>query len=326
MRGAAVLLASVLLPWAGSALGQSCTATAQPINFGNVSPIRQTAVDAMSTIGITCTWPGVSFTPKARVCLNLGNGTGSTSFTPRHLVNGTNRMSFNLYHDAARTQVWGSINSTAAPQPITLVLSKPAFGTTASTTVTYYGRVESNQPTVPVVAGTPTSYSNVFSATHTSLNTHFYEIFDRSCAQIVQTHSSFPFTASATVVDDCIITATDLNFPSAGLLDEALQATANLNVRCTNTNAWRISLGSGSSGSVAGRRMQRLGGGGSVAYQLYTDSPRSTVWGDGTAGTAWVTGIGTGQNQSVTVFGRVPPQATPIPGTYRDTIVATITF
>jgi spore coat protein U-like protein len=323
---AAGLLAGALLPWTGTALAQSCTATASPIDFGNVSPIRTRTIDTVGTINVTCTWPSFSFTPNARVCLNLGNGTASTSFVPRYLAQGSHLMAFNLYRDAARTQIWGSINSTAAPQPISLLLSKPFAGTTASTSVTYYGRIQSSQPGVPIVGGIPTVYSTEFSGSHATLNVHFYELFDRSCAAIPTASSTYPFSARATVVDDCIVSATDLDFLSTGVLDKALVAVGGLTVRCTNGNAWRISLGSGNSGSLSARRMQRVGGGGAVSYQLYTDSLRSTIWGDGTAGTARVTGTGTGQDQAVAVYGTVPAQPTPAPGTYRDAVVATITF
>lgn len=197
----------------------------------------------------------------ARVCLNLGGRTASSSHAPRNLANGTNMMWFNLYRDAARSQISGSIYSTAAPAPITLVLSKPLAGTTASASVPYYGRIEANQPGVPIIGNNPTPYTNNFSGTHTALNVHFYDLIDRSCSQIPQA-SSFSFTAQATVIDDCTISATNLDFPRTGLLDEPLRAAGGLNVRCTNGNAWRLSLNGGGSGSVADRRMQRVGGGG----------------------------------------------------------------
>ena len=37
-------------------------------------------------------------------------------------------------------------------------------------------------------------------------------------------------------------------------------------------------------------------------------------------------GLGTGAAQSYTVYGLVPPQAAPRPGSYSDTVTATITF
>jgi spore coat protein U-like protein len=39
-----------------------------------------------------------------------------------------------------------------------------------------------------------------------------------------------------------------------------------------------------------------------------------------------VSGTGTGLTQTLTVYGRVAPQTTPKPGTYSDTIIATVTY
>src|SRR5690606_20328487 len=162
-----------------------------------------------------------------------------------------------------------------------------------------------------------------FSGNQTSLNTYFFEIIDRACPNVQQVASTFPFTASTRVINDCTISATDLNFPPAGVLEARLDGTATLNVRCTNANAYQVTLSGGASGNIAARAMQRVGGGGTVSYQLYTSAARSVIWGDGTRGTAPVTATGSGLEQTLTVYGSVPPQATPMPGTYRDTIIAT---
>ncbi|WP_280527698.1 spore coat protein U domain-containing protein [Ciceribacter thiooxidans] len=39
-----------------------------------------------------------------------------------------------------------------------------------------------------------------------------------------------------------------------------------------------------------------------------------------------MTGTGTGLTENVSVYGRVPAQSTPAPGTYTDTIVVTVTY
>ncbi|WP_456749194.1 spore coat protein U domain-containing protein [Bradyrhizobium sp. USDA 4341] len=39
-----------------------------------------------------------------------------------------------------------------------------------------------------------------------------------------------------------------------------------------------------------------------------------------------VLGTGTALNQNISVYGRVPPQTSPPPGAYADTIVVTVTF
>ena len=62
-----------------------------------------------------------------------------------------------------------------------------------------------------------------------------------------------------------------------------------------------------------------------VNYSLYSDSGRTTVWGN-TVGTDTVAATGSGASQSYTVYGRVTAQTTPAPGTYSDTVTVTVTY
>ena len=60
-------------------------------------------------------------------------------------------------------------------------------------------------------------------------------------------------------------------------------------------------------------------------YQLYSDSARSTIWGN-TTGTDTVTGVGTGLAQDHTVFGAVPAAQVVPAGDYADTITVRIYY
>jgi spore coat protein U-like protein len=122
---------ALLLGLSGRAHAQSCSASASAISFGSVSPISQSAVSATGTVSVTCTRPVITFTPTVQVCLDLG-GT-----SPRDLVNGVNQMQYDLYQNAGHSLAWGSIYY--GTTPISLTLSKPGLGTTASTSVTTYG-------------------------------------------------------------------------------------------------------------------------------------------------------------------------------------------
>ena len=303
-----------VLPQRASA--QTCTASPSALSFGNVSPIGLSAVAATGTVSISCTWPAVTLTPSVQVCLNMG-GT-----TPRALTIGANQLQYNLYQDAAYSLPWGS--TTLGTTPISVILNKPATGNTATTSVNFYGQITANQPTVPTIGNASTTYSQTLS--QTSLNYGFFLLLAPGCAALTTSAGSFGFTASATVVNNCLISATNVAFTSTGVLSSALNASGAITARCTNGDAYQIALSSGSSGSVAARQMQRTGGGGAVNYQLYTDAAHTSAWGDGTAGTTMATGTGSGNAVSITVYGRVPTQTTPMPGNYSDTITATISF
>ncbi|CAE6731971.1 spore coat protein U domain-containing protein [Paraburkholderia nemoris] len=303
-----------VLPQQASA--QTCTASPSALSFGNVSPIALSAVAATGTVSISCTWPAVTLTPSVQVCLNMG-GT-----TPRALTIGANQLQYNLYQDAAYSLPWGS--TTLGTTPISVILNKPATGNTATTSVNFYGQITANQPTVPTIGNASTTYSQTLS--QTSLTYGFFLLLAPGCAALTTSAGSFGFTASATVVNNCLISATNVAFTSTGVLSSALNASGAITARCTNGDAYQIALSSGSSGSVAARQMQRAGGGGAVNYQLYTDAAHTSAWGDGTAGTTMATGTGSGNAVSITVYGRVPTQTTPMPGNYSDTITATISF
>jgi spore coat protein U-like protein len=62
-------------------------------------------------------------------------------------------------------------------------------------------------------------------------------------------------------------------------------------------------------------------------YTLYTTSGRTSIWGDGTLSTVTANGTGTGNNQTLTVYGRVPSgQSNLAAGNFSDTVTATITY
>jgi spore coat protein U-like protein len=132
-----------------------------------------------------------------------------------------------------------------------------------------------------------------------------------------------------TIEADCQLAAgTTLNFGTRGALVANVDQSADLSITCTPSTTFNVGLNAGanptSAGNVNGRRMEN--GGSYVSYQLYSDSGYGTVWGN-TIGSNTVASTGTGSAQTFTVYGRVPPQATPAAGaTYSDTITVTMTF
>jgi spore coat protein U-like protein len=134
------------------------------------------------------------------------------------------------------------------------------------------------------------------------------------------------FTVQLTIASSCIInSAGNLNFGSSGVIAANIDQTSTLQVQCTNTTPYTISLdqGTGSGATVAARKMTN--GANTITYSLYQDTGRTTVWGN-TIGTNTVAGTGNGASQSYTVYGRVPPQTTPAAALYSDTITVTVTY
>jgi len=125
----------------------------------------------------------------------------------------------------------------------------------------------------------------------------------------------------AAVIAYCTVTAATLNFGNYQL--NQVDASTTITAKCTNGSVYTIALNGGNENSISARKMSS--GGNKLSYNLYTDSSRLTLWGDGTTGST-VAGTGTGANQTLTVYGRITASQTAPLGSYSDTITITISF
>jgi spore coat protein U-like protein len=139
--------------------------------------------------------------------------------------------------------------------------------------------------------------------------------------------STTTFVVQATIIQDCTVAATNMNFGTLGLLNTTYDATSTVTPVCTAGTTYNLGLDGGTvSGSAPGGRLLGNAGGATIVFDLYRDAARGTVWGN-TIGTNTVSGTGTGQAQPYTVFGRIGPQATtPAAGAYNTTITVTVTY
>ena len=136
-------------------------------------------------------------------------------------------------------------------------------------------------------------------------------------------------SVDATVTANCSVSTTAVNFGSVNVLSGAnVDATGGLSVTCTNGTAWAASAnaGAGTGASLATRKM--ASGANLLNYGLYTESTRTTVWGDGAGGTTGTfSGTGSGSAQASTIYARVPSGQTSVPaGSYADTVTVTVTY
>jgi spore coat protein U-like protein len=133
-------------------------------------------------------------------------------------------------------------------------------------------------------------------------------------------------TVQVSITATCLInSASALNFGTQGVLAANVDQTSTIQVTCTNTTPYNIGLnaGTGTGATVAVRKL--TSGANTVNYTLYSNSGRTTVWGN-TVGTDTVAATGNGAAQNYTVYGRIPAQTTPAPGSYADTITVTVTY
>jgi len=136
---------------------------------------------------------------------------------------------------------------------------------------------------------------------------------------------------SVTVESRCTVSASPLGFGSYQPGQGAVAARTTLAVLCSRGAPFVVALDAGAAGSLAQRQMTL--GSAVLPYNLYTTPAHTTVWGDGTQGTATVSGVGRGFTSGAaitqTVYGQVPDTAANVhlaPGLYTDTITVTIDY
>jgi spore coat protein U-like protein len=96
------LAAFVVVPLTAHA-AIKCSVTTVGVAFGFYDVFSSAPLDSAGSVTIRCTGLGTGVEP-ITVALSAG---GSGSFQLRTLIRGSDRMSYNLYLDAGRGQIWG---------------------------------------------------------------------------------------------------------------------------------------------------------------------------------------------------------------------------
>ncbi|PFH12092.1 spore coat protein U-like protein [Collimonas sp. PA-H2] len=143
---------------------------------------------------------------------------------------------------------------------------------------------------------------------------------------------ALPLSAHA-LLATCTVSATGITFPAytspgGGNAD----STGDVAVTCTatlvaGTGSYTIALSTGS-GTYATRTLKS--GVNILNYNIYTDSARSIVWGDGSGTTQTESDsyliLLTPTTRHYTPYGRIPGAQNKPAGTYTDTVTVTITY
>lgn len=324
-----VLLALLLTGACASASAStSCNGYASNLVFGTIDVLGGGIADSTSTLTYSCSSdPGT----QVLLCLSLGADPGTNSYDPRNLsstINGvTSKMAFNMYADAARTQIWGATVAPSSYPPVALTMSFGSGEYYKSTTTTIYGRVKSTgQASLP--AGTYDT--NSIGGWPLSITYKAYNGKVPKCSTGGMSTANSTFYIQATVVSDCRLTSvSNIDFGTVyATLTQNVDATGAIVVTCNggqSGNGYHIRLGDGLNPAAANGQRRMQGPGGTLLnYELYKDAGRTTRWGN--SDYLGVAGTGTGQPQSWTVYGRVPAQPVPAAGKFTDTVVVTVSY
>jgi spore coat protein U-like protein len=165
---------------------------------------------------------------------------------------------------------------------------------TGNANVTFYGQISAGQ----VVA--PGTYTDTLSTATTS------------------------FQVTAIVPAACTITANPLAF--GNYTGVVLNSTTTILVTCSKSTTYNVGLNAGTStGATVTNRSMTGPASSLLKYKLFSNAGMTINWGN-TVGTDTLAGTGSGAAQSLTVYGQVPAGQLVRPGSYTDTITATLTY
>jgi spore coat protein U-like protein len=306
------LLAGMLLP-AATAQAQVCTVSVDPLSFG-VTALAGAEVRSATAMRVSCT--GIP-RRQVRVCASLGEGSGgSQSGAPRYMVSGASRVAYQLYRTNGNA-VFGSWTWPYSAKGDQIMVSLGANGQ-GSESIPIRGEIGAGQSGLPAGA-----YLSVFQGPDARI-AYGYNNATSGCGNGGGATAFASFTVSVVNQATCTVTASPLDFGTVGLMSGALAASATLSITCPPGLPYTIGLDGGLAQAANPLARQMRGPEGSVTYGLYRNSGRTLPWGN--AGGQTLGGTGSGVAQSVPVYGAVPEQELPGPGSYADTVVVTVTY
>lgn len=268
--------------------GGTCSISATSVVFGSYAG---GIVNVTGTLSVRC-----PFNTAYAVGLSAGASTGATVTNRRMTGPASALLGYGLYSDAGYTANWGDTSSAGW-------VTRTGTGNTQ--TLTVYAQIPANQ-----YSG-PGSYSDTIRASVVSPTGLFQTV-------------SVNFNVTATVTKACTISAASLVFGAySGAL---ITSTSIISATCTNGTTYNIGLSAGTAiGATVTKRSMTGPAGALLGYKIFSNSTYTTNWGN-TVGTDTVTGTGSGLVKSHTVYGQIPAGESGAPGSYNDTITATITY
>lgn len=146
---------------------------------------------------------------------------------------------------------------------------------------------------------------------------------------LMAAQSTSNLSVTATVNTNCTISTAPLAFgsydPVVTHATTDLDNTGTVTIRCTKGTVADITLGLGANASGSTRRMVGGVSGDFLAYEIYQDSGRTTVWGEGADKQTTPAAPNNG-NQNYTAYGRITAGQDVSADSYTDTVVATVIF
>ena len=294
---------ALLLTSARMSPAATCSVSTGGAAFGASTAFTVQQADVVFSVTVSCSGAASEHVP-ITIAAAQGNGT----YANRQMKTANWTVSYNLFVDSGRTQVWGDGTGITQSVSDTIVL---VTGAQEDHGYTLYGRipVQGNQ--------------SVGAATDSVTVTLTYQ----------SSTASTSLLASYTVNPSCTVSAAALSFgdydPVGAQRTSPLTAAAAVGYRCIQdpsvTPTFTLDQGQnpagGSSDNAPLRRM--TDGTHFLSYNLYGSTGCVDLWNN----TTGFTSPGTGDPATLTVYGCIPAGQTSVPpGSYSDTVVITVTF
>ena len=220
-------------------------------------------------------------------------------------------LKYNLYYNAAKTQVIPDSNTLSTVQCQTFLV--PANSGSPSTTIKIYGQVVSGQ-------NVPAGAYKTNNMTAKLLYAYRYGTTPPTDASTLASKGSASnyMLVNANFENSCLIlSGSDIDFGAVTNLNNTLTRSGTIQMSCPTGTNMKVSLSNGNNALSNQRRMKNLTNN-YIQYNLYQDASLTTAW-QGNIAYSF-------SNQTIPVYAVILPQTIESIGQYFDTIIVTLTY
>lgn len=142
-RASLLIVFAMLVPAAAWA-ALDCSVAATGVAFGVYDPTIATPDDSTGSVTVTCVYAGPGGADDTNYTVTLSPG-ASGVYAQRQMTAGSSRLTYNLFGDAGRSQVWGNATAGTTLATGNLKVGPGVGNRTQSRTHIVYGRVPALQ-------------------------------------------------------------------------------------------------------------------------------------------------------------------------------------